>query len=75
MPINPRAVYQLANLARQRLDDARMLARLSRDVFAFFREPITLDDSIAWQRERLAGREQAFLRVAEQQIYGYARSP
>jgi hypothetical protein len=61
--------------AHQALGALAMLARFTRDVPAFLREPITLSRSLDWQRERLAAREPSFLRVAEQQIYGYPGSP
>ena len=61
--------------ARQALDELRMLARLTRDVPAFLRRPVTLAESIAWQRERLANREQWLLRVAERQMYAFPQSP
>lgn len=52
-----------------------MLLRLTRDVPAFLRQPITLAESIAWQDARLATREQALMRVAEQQFYAIPDSP
>jgi hypothetical protein len=66
---------RIADGARRRLDDLTMLARLTRDLPAFLRVPITLDASMAWQRERLATRDQQLVRVVEQQIYGFSGSP
>jgi hypothetical protein len=61
--------------ARHALDDLTMLARLTRDAPAFLRRRITVEQAVAWQRQRLAAREAWFLRVAERQIFGFPRSP
>jgi hypothetical protein len=65
----------IADAVRHAWDDLWMLARLTRDVPAFYREPITLDAAVAWQRERLATREQRLVRMAEEQVYSYPKSP
>jgi len=62
---------QFATLA----EDAATLARLTRDLRLFLRDPVTL--AVAGERlaDRLAHREQRFLTVVEQAIYSNNTSP
>lgn len=57
------------------LDKLRRLARLTREVRRFLRTPISLHRAIAVIQRRLATREERFLQIAEEAIYGHHRSP
>ena len=52
-----------------------MLARLSRDLPAFLRTPLSTARAVELARDRVARREPRFLRSAELLIYKHERSP
>jgi hypothetical protein len=52
-----------------------MYARFMWGLPRFLRRRITLDDAHAWIREKLATREESFLRLAQRGIYCQPRSP
>ena len=52
-----------------------MLARLARDLPAFIRRTMTLDEAAERVRRRIASREQTFLSLVERAIYGHRPSP
>jgi hypothetical protein len=62
-------------MARRRFHDVTMLARLTRDLRSFLRNPVTLDQGLGIIGQRLATREEWFLQMAVQAIYGHPRSP
>jgi hypothetical protein len=62
-------------LARQWIADLTMLARLTRDMPAFLRRPLTLEEARARIQCNLERRDERFATVVENQIYGYSRSP
>jgi hypothetical protein len=55
--------------------DLRMYARFTRGLAGFLRRRISVEEARAMLRERLARREDSFLRLVERGIYGYPRSP
>ncbi|MDR7418066.1 MAG: hypothetical protein QN178_04050 [Armatimonadota bacterium] len=57
------------------LRDAGILARLTRDLPAFLRAPLTYGQAQARSAERLAQREARFLAMAERAIYAHPVSP
>ena len=65
----------LISLAWERLEDAAMAARLTRDLPRFVRHPLGQAEVMARLRERLATREQRLLDVVRRAIYGHPRSP
>lgn len=52
-----------------------MIARLTRDLPGFLRAPLTVDQAASVLRRRMETREDRFLSMAEQMIYGHNRSP
>ena len=56
-------------------DYVKMFARFPFALRRFMQHPLTLDDAKRIVRERMAKREENFLRTAEQSIYGNPRSP
>jgi hypothetical protein len=52
-----------------------ILARLTRDLPAFLRSPLTYQEAVKRAAERLRGRQTRFLAIAEQAIYGRPGSP
>jgi hypothetical protein len=70
-----RPLRRLADAARQALGDLGMLARLTRDLPAFLRTPMSLGESNAWHRERLRERPRWLVRCVERQIYAHPGSP
>ena len=58
-----------------RLNDLVMLARLTRDFHRFLRTPITVEQVVRVTQRQLETREDRFLLMAEQAIYGHQRSP
>ena len=68
-------IRRVADGAGQTFDDLKTIARLTRDLLPFLRDPISVAQADAWHQERLATRESWFLRVAEQQIYTVPHSP
>jgi hypothetical protein len=62
-------------MARGWFHDVTMLARLARELPSFLRSPVTLDQGFDIIRRRLATREERFLQIAAESIYGYPRSP
>ncbi len=61
--------------AQQAAHDAIMLARLTRDLPAFLRAPISLADAETQVRRHLETRATRLLGVAERHIYAHAGSP
>lgn len=59
----------------QWLNNLPMLARLTRDFPRFLRTPLTPEQAVAVIQRQLESREERFLRIAEQAIYAYPRSP
>jgi len=57
------------------LAEIGMLARLTRDLPAFLRTPVRLEDATAIVKRRLETRAERFLWMAEQMIYRHTRSP
>jgi hypothetical protein len=57
------------------VDYGRMFARFPRALRRFSRERLTLDDARRIVRERMDRREENFLRIVEQSIYGHPSSP
>jgi len=57
------------------LNDLPVLARLSRDFPRFLRTPLTVEQATAIVRRQLESREERFLQIAGQTIYGHPRSP
>lgn len=57
------------------VDDARMYARFAWGLRGFLRHTITEEEALASLRQRLAKREQNFLRLVSKGIFGYSRSP
>jgi hypothetical protein len=55
--------------------DLGNLARLTYGLPEFLRRPVTMSDAAAVIRQRLETREERFLQIARQQIYGHPRSP
>ncbi len=51
------------------------VARLTRDTRRFLRTPVSLNQAVEVIRTRLTTREDRFLQIAEQAIYGHPRSP
>lgn len=61
----------LAQAARE----GRMLARLARDLPAYMRRTMTLDEAAERMRRRIASRERAFFSLVERAIYQHGPSP
>src|SRR6188508_2774260 len=57
------------------LGHLRMYARFASGLRGFLAHPTTIEDARALLAERLAGRAESFLTVAERGIYGHPRSP
>jgi hypothetical protein len=57
------------------LDDLKMYARFAWGLRGFLRHTITLEEARAIVQERLAERQDNFLRLVEKSIFGYPRSP
>jgi len=57
------------------LGDFRMYGRFAWGLRSFLRHPISLEEARAIVRERMAQREDNFLRVVEKGIFGYPGSP
>jgi hypothetical protein len=52
-----------------------MYARFIRDLPRFLRKRVAIDDANAWVGQRLANREEGFLRLVQRGIYSQPRSP
>lgn len=57
------------------LGDLKMYSRFAWGLRSFLRHPISLEEARAIVRERMAQREDNFLRLVEKGIFGYPRSP
>ncbi len=57
------------------LNDLVQLGRMTRDFPGFLRSPITVEQAVDIIKGRLATREERFLRILEQMIYGHPQSP
>jgi len=57
------------------LNDLVMLARLSLEFGRFLRKPLVVEEAVEILRHRLETREERFLRMVKQAIYGYPQSP
>jgi hypothetical protein len=62
-------------VAREVIDDLGMLGRLSRDLPAFLRAPVTVGEARARVREDLARRDRRFLDLVERAVYGRPAGP
>lgn len=62
-------------MALLRPGDVINLARLTRDVRRFLRTPVSWEQAVKVIEQRLATREERFLRIVERAIYAYPRSP
>jgi len=52
-----------------------MYARFMRDLPGFLRKRLTLEDAHRWVREKLANREESFLRLIQRGVYTQPKSP
>lgn len=57
------------------LSDLRMYGRFALGMRSFLRNKMTLEQARTIVRERLARREESFLGIVRDRIFGYARSP
>lgn len=62
-------------MAARSWHDAGMLVRLARDLPPFLRTPVTVEQAREVTRRRQASREDRFLWMARQMVYGHPRSP
>jgi hypothetical protein len=56
-------------------DEATILARLTRDLPAYLRTPMTYPEGVERVRDRLKNRERNFVSAVERAIYNHPRSP
>lgn len=57
------------------IDDAKMYARFAREMRKFLKHKLSLEEARAVVRERMANRQENFLRLVERAIYGHPASP
>jgi hypothetical protein len=70
-----RGLTSARQAAAEAASKAAMLGRLTRDLPAWLRSPMSLDEAQARVRRQLARREESFLSALEHAIYRYPRSP